>query len=173
MSFSAQPFYGNSVSTVLVTSMTKKLILAVLVTTVLTACNSNGKVVPQGASYKKISYGRVIEREVVTLGGTNTGIGAYAGSLAAVNDATSRSFVGFLVRGLAGSIVGAAAEEAVTRKSGMLYTVETTRGDILEIATKVKDVEVGSCIEFSKAGRQRVSVSQAPAGKCGTIKAVN
>jgi len=73
------------------------------------------------------------------LGGTNTGIGSYAGSLAAVADSTSNSFVSLFLRGIAGGIVGAAAEERVTRSSGLQYTVEKNSGSLVAISSKVNN----------------------------------
>ena len=49
---------------------------------------------------------------------------SYVGSAAAIHDSTGHSFLGFIARGLAGAFVGAAVEEAVTRREGVLYTVE-------------------------------------------------
>jgi len=137
-----------------------------LVITLFTACTSNGKYVSRGAAYKTLSYGQVTAKEEVTIGGSNSGIGSYIGAAAAIEDATSRSFLGFIVRGLAGSVVGATAEEVVTRKDGMLYTVETSRGNTVEIASRVKDLEVGACILISNARNRQVKVKEAPQAKC-------
>lgn len=143
----------------------KNLLCILLVAATLSAC-STSKVVPRGASYKTISYGSVTAKEEVTLGGTQTGIGAYVGSAAAIHDATSNSFLGFVVRGLAGSIVGAATEEAITRKDGMLYSIETVSGRGIEIATGNKELKVGACVRISNAGGRRVELQQAPASNC-------
>ncbi len=149
--------------------MNKKILFALAGLLFLSACSSNGKYVARGASYKSLTYGEVTAREAVTIGGSNTGIGRYVGAAAAIEDATSRSFLGFVVRGVAGSIVGGAAEEVVTRQKGMLYSIETARGRSLEIASVVKDLEVGSCVLIANAGRQRVKVKAADQSKCANV----
>ncbi len=147
--------------------MIRNITIVALSAFFLSAC-SNGKVVPRGASYKSITYGSVTAKEEVTLGGTNTGIGGYVGAAAAIEDATSNSFLGFIVRGIAGSIVGNTAEEIVTRKSGMQYSIETVRGRELEVATGNKDLNVGACVKISNAGGRRVKVQETAASNCLT-----
>jgi len=148
-----------------VTKMFNKLIILFLGVFLLTACASNQKYVPRGEGYRTISYGAVVEKEAITIGGTNTGIGSFVGSAAAIQDATSNSFVGFVVRGLAGAIVGSAAEEVVTRKNGMLYTIETSSGSLLEIASTEQELAVGSCVRISH-GRRHARVTKSDATKC-------
>jgi outer membrane lipoprotein SlyB len=138
--------------------MLKKLTIIFLCTTVLTACASNSRVVSRDGAYRSLTYGAVLSREQITIGGSNTGIGAYVGSTAAIHDATSNSFLGFLVRGLAGALIGAVAEEAITRSDGVLYTIETSQGDFVEIASSKTDLSVGSCVRISDAGRRNTKI---------------
>jgi len=95
----------------------------------LSACASNGKYVPRHAQVQTVSYGVILDSEDIIIGGTNTGIGSYVGSSAAIYDSTSDSFLGLVLRGLVGGIVGAAAEEGVTRRKGKAYEVEDSNGE--------------------------------------------
>ena len=62
-------------------------------------------------------------------------------------------------------------EEVATRKNGALYTIETSQGNAIEIASTVKDLEVGTCVLISNAGSQKVKIKQADPEKC--VNAVN
>jgi len=134
----------------------------------LTACASNGKVVPRSAGYKTVTYGSIIASEEVTIGGTQTGIGSYVGSLAAINDSTSNSFVGLVLRGLAGAFVGSAAEETVTRKPGRLYTIETTNGNVVEILSANKELDGGDCVQVAHAGRRHTKIEAVDPANCAS-----
>jgi outer membrane lipoprotein SlyB len=149
-----------------VRTMLKSLTTIFLCATVLTACASNSRVVSRDGAYRSLTYGEVLSREQITIGGSDTGIGAYVGSAAAIHDATSNSFLGFIVRGLAGALVGAAAEEALTRKDGVLYTIATSHGDYIEIASSTTDLRVGSCVKISHAGRRHTKVKATEAANC-------
>ena len=130
-------------------------------------CASNNKVVPRGQAYKSISYGTIISAEEVTIGGSRSGVGAYVVSAAAIHDATSNSFFGFLARGLIGSAVGAGVEEAVTRKPGMRYTVDTSKGKAVEVLSSNVDLKKGDCVQVSTA-RRYVDISATSSGPCGS-----
>lgn len=147
--------------------MNFKLMAAALVVLTLVGCASNSKVVPRGQAYKSISYGKVTGTEAVTIGGSQSGVGAYVASAAAINDATSRSFLGFLTRALVGSAVGATAEEAVTRKPGMRYTVDTSYGKAVEVLSRNVELKKGDCVQISTSRRQ-VDISLATSGPCGS-----
>ena len=95
-----------------------KMSLVVCGLLLLSSCASNNKVVPRHANYQSVSFGVVLATEEVTLGGSNSGIGSYAGSLAAISDSTSNSFLGLLARGIAGGIIGSVAEERVLDQMG-------------------------------------------------------
>lgn len=140
--------------------------LTIISTLSLAACSTNGNYVPRNSSHKTLSYGSVTAKEEITIGGSNSGIGAYVGSAAAIHNSTSNSFIGFIVRGIAGSIAGSAIEEVSTRKNGTLYTIETSQGNIIEVASTVKDLNLGACVLISNAGRQRVKVKQASPTNC-------
>jgi len=147
--------------------MNSKLIIVSLVTMLLVGCASNGKVVPRGQAYKSISYGTITGAEAVTIGGSQSGVGSYVGAAAAIQDATSNSFFGFIARGLVGSAVGASAEEVVTRKPGMRYTIDTSRGNAIEVLSKNLELKKGDCVQISTA-RRHVDVSLTNSGPCGS-----
>ena len=147
--------------------MNSKLIIAVLTTLTLVGCASNGKVVPRGQGHKTISYGTITDSESVTIGGSESGVGAYVVSAAAIHDATGNSFLGFLARALLGSAVGAAAEEVVTRKPGMRYTVDTTNSNSIEVLSENVALHKGDCVQIS-SGRRHVEISLATSGPCGS-----
>lgn len=147
--------------------MNSKLIVMVVAAVMLAGCASNGKVVPRGQTYKSISYGTITGTEEVTIGGSRSGVGAYAVSAAAVHDATSNSFLGFLARALVGSAAGAAAEEVVTRKPGMRYVIDTSRGRGVEILSPNLDFKKGDCVQISR-GRRQVDISLSTSGPCGS-----
>ena len=119
----------------------------------ISACASNGKTVHRHSKYQSVSFGTILETQEVTLGGSNSGIGSYAGSLAAISDSSGNSFLSLLARGIAGGIVGATAEERLTRSKGMQYTVEKNNGTIVTIATKIQNLNVGDCIKITRGGR--------------------
>jgi len=145
--------------------MNRKIVFVAALLMTLSACASNSNYVPRHAKYQSISFGVVVSRDEVTLGGTNTGIGSYAGSLAAVADSTSNSFVSLFLRGIAGGIVGAAAEERVTRSSGLQYTVEKNSGSLVAISSKVNNLNVGDCVKIIKSHRH-VRLEAASIGLC-------
>lgn len=142
-----------------------KLFSLIVVTAILAGCASNGKVVPRSQSYTSISYGTITGAEEVTIGGSQSGVGAYVASAAAIHDATSRSFLGFLARAFVGSAVGAAAEERVTRKPGMRYTVDTANGRAIEVLSRNVDLKKGDCVELIKS-RRDVEVRATASGPC-------
>ncbi len=150
--------------------MNKKLILILTCSAMLTACASSGRYIPRHASHTNVSIGSVLATEEITIGGTNTGIGSYVGSAAAIHDSTSHSFLGIVARGLAGAIVGAAAEELLTRRTGMLYTVETTRGALIEVSSKDKSMTVGDCVQVSHAGMRHVEIKPSSTTACIPLK---
>ena len=131
----------------------------------LSACASNNKVVPRHQSLKSISYGTISDAEEVTIGGSRSGIGAYVVSAAAIHDATSRSFFGFLGRALLGSAVGAAVEERVTRKAGMRYLVDTSNGRAIEVLSRKLDLKKGDCVEIIRS-RRDVDIRPTSSGPC-------
>ncbi len=147
--------------------MNLKLVVVGLALLALVGCASNGKVVSRSQSYKSISYGTVTDAEAVTIGGSQSGVGAYVVSAAAIHDATSNSFFGFLARALVGSAVGAAAEEAVTRKPGMRYMVDTSYGKAIEVLSQNVDLKKGDCVQIA-TGRRQVEISLATSGPCGS-----
>ena len=149
--------------------MKSKLLIAVLSMILLSSCASNQKHVPRHASYTSVSFGLVLNTEEVVIGGTQTGIGSYVGSAAAIHDSTSHSFLGLVLRGLVGGIVGAAAEEAVTRSKGMLYTVETTNGLIIQVASKNLELGKGSCVMIAHGGYNHTDVESADQYRCQSI----
>ncbi|MFT5573395.1 MAG: outer membrane lipoprotein SlyB [Cryomorphaceae bacterium] len=149
-----------------VTTMLKSLTIIILCATILSACASNSRVVSRDGAYRSLTYGAVLSREQITIGGSDTGIGAYVVSAAAIHDATSNSFLGFIVRGLAGALVGAVAEEAITRKDATLYTIETSQGDFVEIASSKTDLSVGSCVRISDAGRRNTRIKATEPANC-------
>ena len=148
--------------------MNSKLIISMLAAWLLVGCASNGKVVPRGQSYKTVSYGTITDTESVTIGGSHSGVGAYVVSAAAIHDATSNSFFGFLARAFIGSAVGSAAEEAVTRKPGMLYTVDTSNSSAIEVLSENVELKKGDCVQISR-GRGDIEISLASSGPCGSV----
>lgn len=147
--------------------MKVKHLAALFIALCLIGCASNNKVVPRGQAYKSISYGTIVNAEEVTIGGSRSGVGAYVVSAAAIHDATSNSFFGFLARGLIGSAVGAGVEEAVTRKPGMRYTVDTSYGKAVEVLSSNVDLKKGDCVQISTA-RRHVDISETSSGPCGS-----
>ncbi len=133
----------------------------------VSACASNGKVVHRNAKYKSVSFGTVLETKEVTLGGSNSGIGSYAGSLAAITESTSNSFLSLFVRGVAGGIIGATAEERVTRSKGTQYTIEKNNGTIISVATKIRNLNVGDCLRITRGGRS-THLEAADISLCGS-----
>ena len=146
--------------------MNRVFISVFLVTVALTGCASNSKVVPRGQAYKTVSFGAVIAKEEVTIGGTHTGIGSYVGSAAAIHDSTSNSFLGLVLRGLAGAIIGSATEEALTRRPGMLYTIETTRGGLIEVVSTNMEISNGDCVQIAHAGMRHTDIEPTNARNC-------
>ncbi len=142
-----------------------KFLSLIVAMTILAGCASNGKVVPRSQSYKSISYGTVTGTEEVTIGGSRSGVGAYVVSAAAIHDATSRSFLGFLARAFVGSAVGAAAEERVTRTPGMRYTIDTASGRAIEVLSRNIELKKGDCVELIKS-RGDVEVRATASGPC-------
>ena len=142
-----------------------KFFSLIVATAILAGCASNGKVVPRSQSYKSISYGTVTSTEEVTIGGSQSGVGAYVVSAAAIHDATSRSFLGFLARALVGSAVGAADEERVTRKPGMRYTVDTANGRAIEVLSRNVELKKGDCVELIRS-RGDIEVRATASGPC-------
>lgn len=138
----------------------------------LSACASNGKTVPRHAKFQSVSFGTILETEEVTLGGSNSGIGSYAGSLAAISDSTGNSFLSLLVRGIAGGIAGSVGEERLTRSKGMQYTIEKNNGTVISIATKIQNLNVGDCIKITRAGRS-THLQAAGIGLCGAGSSSN
>lgn len=136
----------------------------------VSACASNGKTVHRHAKYQSVSFGTILETQDVTLGGSNTGIGSYAGSLAAVVDSTSNRFFSLLARGIVGGIVGATVEERVTRSKGVQYTIEKNNGAIVSVATKIKNLNVGDCVKITRGGRSTHLEPAGGIGLCGSKK---
>ncbi len=147
--------------------MNSKLMIMAAITVMLAGCASNGKVVSRGQAYKSISYGTITDTEKVTIGGSRSGIGAFAVSAAAVQDATSNSFFGFLARAFVGSAVGATAEEVVTRKPGMRYVIDTSRGRGIEVLSSNLELKKGDCVQIAR-GRRQVDISLSASGPCGS-----
>lgn len=143
-----------------------RLTCTLIVTAILVGCASNSKYVPRHQSYTTLKYGSVVAKEEVTIGGTNSGIGSYVGSAAAIHDSTSHSFIGFVLRGLAGAIVGSAVEEAVTRKDGMLYTVEMKNGAIIEVLSTDMEIARGECVQVAHSGRRHTELEPAAPSNC-------
>ncbi|MEM7360349.1 MAG: hypothetical protein AAF431_14730 [Pseudomonadota bacterium] len=139
---------------------------ALVVAALLAGCASNSKYVPRHQSYTTLKYGSIIAKEEVTIGGTNSGIGSWVGSAAAIHDSTSHSFVGFVLRGLAGAFVGSAVEEAVTRKDGMLYTVEMKNGALIEVVSTNTELARGECVQVAHSGRRHTELEPASASFC-------
>jgi len=147
--------------------MKLKLVTAAIAASMLVGCASNSKVVPRGQAYKSISFGTVTAAESVTIGGSRSGIGGYVTAAAAIQDATSRSFFGFIARGLVGSAVGSTVEEVITRKPGMRYTVDTAKGRAVEIVSPNLELKKGDCVQIAKA-RRKIEISLATSGPCGS-----
>ena len=150
--------------------MNIKIISTLVLCSFIGACTSNNKVVPRNQSYKSISFATVVNKEEITIGGSRSGVGSYAGSLAAISDSTSNSFIGLVVRGLAGSVVGSAAEEVVTRKNGMLYTVESKNGNLAEVLSTNKDLSKGDCVQIKRINSKTSKVESAPSFRCASSK---
>jgi outer membrane lipoprotein SlyB len=147
--------------------MNSKIFVSILAVSMLAGCASNGKLVPRGQGNKSISYGTITESESVTIGGSESGIGAYVVSAAAIHDARGSSFLGFLARALVGSAVGAKAEEVVTRKPGMRYTVDTANSGLIEVLSENVALQRGDCVQIA-TGRRHVEISLATSGPCGS-----
>ena len=145
-----------------------RIIATVTLLSLLVGCASNSKYVSRGHAYQKLNYGSVVAKENIIIGGTHSGIGAYIGSAAAIHDSTSHSFLGFVVRGIVGSIVGAIAEEAITRQEGVLYTVELNHGAIVEVISNDESFGNGECVRVAHAGHHNPTIDPAPARKCSS-----
>lgn len=149
--------------------MNKKLVTTLFCIAFLTGCASNTKHVPRHAGYKTLSFGKVMSKEKITIGGSQSGIGSYVGSAAAIHDATSRSFLGFIVRGLAGAVVGSTVEEVVTRTDGMLYTIEKSNGSFVEVSSRNTEFNSGACVQIAHAGHRQTEIKIADAVHCKSI----
>lgn len=149
----------------LLNSISMKFIAAIVSLLLLAGCASNAKLVPRHQSFKSISYGTIGDAEEVTIGGSRSGVGAYVVSAAAIHDATSRSFFGFLARALVGSAVGAAVEEKVTRKPGMRYTIDTSKGRAIEVLSRNVELKKGDCVEIIRS-RRSVDIRPTASGPC-------
>ena len=145
-----------------------RIVVAVTLLSLLVGCASNSKYVSRSHAYQKLNYGSVVAKEDITIGGTHSGIGAYIWSTAAIYDSTSHSFLGFVVRGIVGSIVGAIAEEAITRQDGVLYTVELNNGAIVEVVSSDESFAKGECVRVAHAGNRNPSIDPAPVRKCNS-----
>jgi len=150
----------------MVSKMNIKIITLCTALMMLVGCASNSKYVSRGHSYKSIDYGSVIAKEEVTIGGTNTGIGSFVGSVAAINDSVSDSFLGLVARGLIGSFVGSAIEEAIPRQQGMLYTIELANGSVVEVVSTNTSFVNGECVEVARSGHHYSSIDTAGHAKC-------
>lgn len=145
--------------------MNYKLVVVVLMALVLSACASSGKLVSRGNAYKSITHGTITDTEEVTIGGSQSGVGGYIVSAAAIHDASSDSFFGFLARALVGSAVGAAAEEIITRKPGMRYMVDTSQGRAIEVVSPNLELKKGDCVQIAR-GRRQIDISLSSTGSC-------
>jgi len=148
--------------------MKLKIILSLSLLLFLSAC-ANGKLVPRSQGFKTVTFAKVVDKEEVTIGGSRSGIGSYVGSLAAIADSSSNNFVGLVVRGFAGAFVGGAVEEAVTRKDGALYTVETKSGTLIEVISRNKELKAGDCVRIARGGRKS-KVNEAETRRCAHIQ---
>ena len=72
------------------------------------------------------------------------------------------------MRGIVGSIVGAIAEEAITRQEGVLYTVELNHGAIVEVVSNDESFGNGECVRVAHAGHHNPTIDPAPARKCSS-----
>lgn len=83
--------------------------------------------------------GTIISARPVDVEGTRTGIGAGAGAIAGgaagstVGGNTQMNIIGAVGGALVAGVIGAAAEEEMTRQTGIEYVIETTNGAILTI----------------------------------------
>jgi outer membrane lipoprotein SlyB len=119
-----------------------RLIATVTLLTLLVGCASNSKNASRNQAYQKLNDGSVVAKEDIIIGGTHGGIVAYIGSAAAIHGSTSHSLLGFIVRGIVGSI----AEEAITRQEGALYTIELNHGAIVEVVSNDESFTRGECV---------------------------
>lgn len=153
--------------------MKVRFFIAFIAVLTLSACASNAKHVPRHAKYQSVSYAVVVDTQSITIGGSNTGIGSYVGSSAAIYDATSNSFLGLVLRGLVGGVVGATLEEGATRRKGVSYTVEDTHGKIAQIASKNTKLAKGSCVKIVNGGRSYTSIEAADKSRCNSLQLAN
>lgn len=121
----------------------QKLSMAVLVVAGLSACTPTTQT---GTSYSRdevrqvqnVKLGIVVDVASVSIEGTNTGAGGAVGSVvgglagASVDDGTAGQIAAVLA-GTAGAIIGAKAEDRITRAEGREYTIQLTDGKVISV----------------------------------------
>lgn len=123
-------------------SMIRPIAAAAIVAVTLTGCST-----PSATTYTRQDVGRIMEStrgtvvdsRTVEIAGESSGFGAAATGIAAgVAGAStigsgSGSVVAGALLGLMGAVVGALAEEALTSRTGVEYTVETEDGRVMTV----------------------------------------
>lgn len=124
----------------------------------------------EARSLQNIQIGRVLETTPVTIEGTKTGaggaVGGAVGGIAGngVNDGIEGDIAAVIV-GAVGAIVGAKAEEALTKKQATEYTIRLDSGKVISVVQandkkaaaivagdEVKLLSQGSTYRVSKLG---------------------
>lgn len=158
----------------------RRIALAGALAIALGGCASNS-----ADTYSSSEVGRVIEtasgtvissREV-NISGSRSGMGAAAGgATGAVVGATSFSggggAVAGVLMGIAGAVIGGLAEEMLTSRSGVEYTIETNDGRVVSVVQNAGDDEAplpaGTPVRVqwgTDYARVTPDVTAAPAGR--------
>jgi len=156
--------------------------LAVVVSLTATACVPSSQT---GSAYSRqearrvqqIELGTVLDKQLVTIEGTKSGLGGAAGGViggiagSAVGDGKG-SDIASAVGAVLGAVVGAQAEEASTRQQAVEYTVRLESGKVLSVVqaeTEDNRINVGQTVKLlSQGATYRISpVSAALANQLG------
>ena len=94
-----------------------------------------------------VQYGVVNETRAVIIEGTQTGAGGAAGAVvgaiggSGVSSGNRESRIGSVLIGAVGAVVGAKAEEALTRAQGLEMVVTLDSGQVLSLVQEVDSVD--------------------------------
>ncbi len=155
--------------------MIRPIAAAALIAVALAGCAN-----PSATTYTRQDVGRVMEStpgtvvkaRTVEIAGESSGLGAAATGIAAgtIGASTigsgSGSVVAGALLGLVGVVVGTIAEEMLTSRTGVEYTVETADGRMLTVIQNAEDGEPlppGTPVQVQFGGQYTRVIPDAPA----------
>jgi len=119
----------------------------------------------EARALQQVKIGQVIDVTPVQIEGTKTGaggvVGGAVGGIAASNAGGTTGDIVQVIAGTAGAIVGAKAEEALTRADGEEYTIRLDDGDVISVVQaidpKARPIVAGDTVKLlSQGGTYRV-----------------